>query len=98
MPLAAAMAAAHLAAGIAQVEAIKGTSFGSGPSASSMPLAPSDTATQPVQQVPSLAPQSSGPNITVIIEGSAIGNENVREVVIEALETAIDNDETGIFD
>ena len=98
MPLAAVMAAAHLAAGIAQVEAIKGTSFGSGPSASSMPLAPSDTATQPVQQVPSLAPQSSGTNITVIIEGSAIGNENVREVVIEALETAIDNDETGIFD
>jgi len=98
MPLAAAMAAAHLAAGIAQVEAIKGTSFGSGPSASSMPFAPSDTATQPVQQVPSLAPQSSGTNITVIIEGSAIGNENVREVVIEAMETAIDNDETGIFD
>lgn len=95
-PLAGVMAGLHLAAGMAHVRAISSSSFGSGsaPSISggggAAPVAPLATELPGVGQG---EPAAAAPQIQVFIEGSAIGNEQVREVVIEAVETAIDNDQ-----
>ena len=95
-PLSGVMAAAHLAAGLAQVSAIEGASFNGGgaggaPSlAGSTPAAPV-TPVEPLDNGGNAQPQGS--QITVIIEGSAIGDEQVREVIVRAIEEAQSNDE-----
>ena len=97
-PLAGAMAALHLAAGMAQVRQIRGASFGGGGSGAGTGggLTSAGGATVPQTPPADFAPEpttAAAPQISVFIEGSAIGNEQVREVVIEAVETALDNDQ-----
>ncbi|MGI9202674.1 MAG: hypothetical protein ACR2Q3_01620 [Woeseiaceae bacterium] len=96
MPLAAAMAAVHFKAGMETVKAIEGTSFGSKSSG-----APSlaGAGVPAVQTSPLEAPGiagGGGSSITVIIEGSAVGDDRVRDLVVDAIKTAQDNDELNL--
>jgi len=100
-PLAGILAATHLAAGLAQVSAIQSTSFGGGagsaPSLAGSGGGSSTVNTVPVNPSSSQQSQPQGQQITINIAGSAIGDENVRQVIIEAVETAQSNDEIRIL-
>ena len=97
-PLAGAMAALHLAAGMAQVNAIRSSSYRGGGGGGGTTTAGAATVPQTPPSDFAAAPQATAaaPQIQVFIEGSAIGNEQVREVIIDAVETAIDNDQLRV--
>lgn len=92
-PLASAMAAVHLAAGLAQVSAIKSTSFGGGSGAPS--LAGSGGGSSTVNTVPvnpqQSSPQQSAQPTEVIIR--VAGDGILKDWMIESIEEAIDDDE-----
>jgi len=91
-PLAGAMAALHLAAGLAQVNAIKSTTFGATSATGSIPSGAGLTrADDPAIVQPTAKDQGS--QINVYIEGSAIGNDEVRRVIVDAIQRAQSNDE-----
>ena len=92
-PLAGAMAALHLAAGLAQVNAIKSTSFGATTATASIPSGAGLTRADDPAIVQPDAKDKSGSQINVYIQGSAIGNEDVRRVIVKAIEEAQSNDE-----
>lgn len=95
-PLAGIMAALHLAAGMAQVRQIRSASFRGGSTSSAGITTAGGAAVPQTPPADFAAPEAvtaAPPQISVFIEGSAIGNEQVREVVIEAVETALDNDQ-----
>lgn len=99
-PLAGAMAALHFAAGMAQVRAIQSASYGGG-GAGSSGLTTAGGAVVP-QTPPSdfggqLQTTAAAPQIQVFIEGSAIGNDQVQELVVAAVETALENDQLERF-
>jgi hypothetical protein len=89
-PLSFAMAALQLAAGLAQVQAIRGTSFGSG-GGGSPSLAGSGAAADTVNTIPIAPPAEDTPqqpNVTVIFQGSGIGDDHLTEVVTQAVNHA----------
>lgn len=87
-----------LAAGLTQIQAIKNSSFGgSAPSLSGIGGGASTVNVVPIETPLPDDSENSGTTINVIIEGSAIGNENVRDVIIDAVETAQANDEIRII-
>ncbi len=91
-PLAGVMASMHLAAGYAQVDAIKSTSFTGGGSKATIPSSAGTTQDDDLVST-EVGGREFGSQINVYIEGSAIGDEQVRQVIIEAVETAQANDE-----
>ena len=95
-PLSFAMAAAQLAAGVAQVQSIRSTSFGGGTTPSSAGSAPSIN-NQPVQSAPSIEDQrrsgsnSGGADVTVIVpRGELTTTEAMRNLLEKLDETARD--------
>lgn len=97
-PFGAAMASLAVAAQVAQADAIKSQEFGGG-GGSAPSFAGSAGLGQPVQTAAPPAPaipQDTGPAITVIIEGSAIGDDQVRDVIVQGIQEAIDNDELDL--
>ena len=98
-PLAGLMAAAHAAAGLVRVKAIESASYSGGGSAAAPSLAGTGGgAGEPINTVPATPPDNSapadqGPQVTVIIEGSAFGDEQVREIIVDAVREATNNDE-----
>lgn len=97
MPLAAVMAAIHLAAGLAQIASIRSASFGGGstpsaigaiPTINNQPVSPFDLAA--VGQGSANIP---GSQITIIVEGSLIGDEGIRLLLQETIGELIDADE-----
>ncbi len=100
MPFAAVMAAAHLAAGLAQIAAIRSASFGGG-------TTPSAVASVPVINNFPVSPFSLsvptgdaltpiGSQITIIVEGSLIGDEGIRQILAKTLGELVDADEIFI--
>lgn len=80
----------------AQISAIKSTSFGGGGSAPSLAGGGGGATTINTTQANSVGQDSkenTGSSITINIAGSAIGDENVRQVIVDAIETAQSNDE-----
>lgn len=95
-PLAGAMAALHLASGLAQVQAIKSTSFGGGGGAPSLAAA-GGTPSNPVpQQSLDTDNTNRGSEIVINIEGNVFANDDFRLALVQALEQAQANDEVII--
>jgi hypothetical protein len=101
-PLAGVLAATHLAAGLATVDAIRSTPFtgGGGTAPSGItggPTAPSAELIEPIETEDiGTAGQQRGNQITVNIEGSVFSGDDFREAVTEAFEIANANDEVII--
>lgn len=97
-PLAGAMAALHLASGLAQVQAIKSQSFGGGGGAPSV-AASGGTPSNPVPQSVPTSPQGQqqGGNITIRIEGNVYSNDDFRSALVDALKEAQQNDEIRVI-
>ncbi len=98
MPIAAILAAAHLAAGLAQVQAISSASFGGGGAAPSVVGGSAGGAGPPqdvVQQQPVAAAAPQGPVVNVTVNGSVFATE-VREIVADSVREVIQNDEVLI--
>jgi len=98
-PLAGILAAGHLAAGVAQVSAIKATSYGGGGGVGSIPSS-AGTVTSSNDNQEAAAVTSNGSDvgdstqIRIYIEGNIIGTEEgIRTIVVEAMEQAQANDE-----
>lgn len=95
MPLAAVMAAIHLAAGLQTVRSIESTSFGSkGGGAPS--LAGSTPGAQNALETPTplgTADGTAAPSIQIIVQGNVFANDEWREAMVENIRTALDNDE-----
>ena len=96
MPLAAVMAAIHLAAGLAQIAAIRSASFGGGTTPSAVGAVPTIN-NQPVSpfdlQAATEGANIPGSQITIIVEGSLIGDEGIRALLQETIGELIDADE-----
>lgn len=93
-PLAGVMAAAHLAAGLAQVSAIQSASYeggggGTTPSAAGSTPVVND---QPLEQIQPIA--DSGTRVQVIIEGNIIAqdSESFQDTILEIIEDAAERD------
>lgn len=96
MPFAAIMAAASLAAGLAQIAAIRSASFGGGTTPSAVASVPVIN-NQPVSPFDLAAAQQGtanipGSQITIIVEGSLIGDEGIRQLLQETIGELIDAD------
>ena len=90
----AAAAALAIAAQVGQLNAIKSQSFGGGSGITSSPTAPSLSLTGGSPVTPTTSESSKqGSQINVYIEGSAIGNDEVRRVIVDAIQRAQSNDE-----
>lgn len=97
-PLAGIMAAAHLAAGIAQVRAIRSQSFGGSaagggsiPSQATSPGIPvTPTNVTPIRQ------EQTAPAITLNFHGPVTGDERLRQTVIDAIKEGSDLEELTI--
>lgn len=92
-PLNVALAGLSLAAGLAQVQAIKNTSFTGGGSGGSIgsgasALPPSDVGTLGV-----IDTEPRGPSININVEGNVFANDDWRQAMIDQIKTALDNDE-----
>ena len=90
-------AAAHLAAGLAQVSAIRSASFGGG----TTPSLAGATPTFEGQPVGELSPAGSGSDassnevgrtVTIIVQGNLIGDQGLRDVLVETLGDIADDD------
>ena len=96
MPLAAIMAAAHLAAGLAQVAAIRSASPGGGTTPSAVGVVPTIN-DQPVSpfdlQAAAEGANIPGTQITIIVEGNLVGDEGIRQLLRETIGDLIDADE-----
>ncbi len=97
MPLAAVMAAVHLAAGLAQIASIRSASFGGGSTPSAIGAVPTIN-NQPVSPFDISAAQGGAANIpgsqiTIIVEGSLVGDEGIRLLLQETIGELIDADE-----
>lgn len=91
-PLNVALASLGALATGAQVQAIRATTFtggggGTTPSAAGSVPTINDTPLQPSQS------QEVGRQITITIEGNVFANDDFREAIVDAIETAEDNDE-----
>lgn len=96
MPLAAVMAAAHLAAGLAQVAAIRSASPGGGSTPSSVGSVPTLDG-QPLSPFQGAADSGSAASvpasqITIIVEGSLVGDEGIRQILGDTLGELVDQD------
>ena len=101
MPWAAVLAAAHLAQGVAQINSIRSQQFGGGgttpsaigaaPAASTAPTANDFRSRSGQSSVPTTEPPDS--TITIIVEGSLIGDEGVKRVIGDAIGDMIENDQ-----
>lgn len=96
MPIAAVLAAAHLAAGVAQIAAIRSAQPGGGSTPSAIGTVPTlnDQPLSPFQGAADSGSAASAPGsqITIIVEGSLIGDEGVRQILADTLGELIDQD------
>lgn len=95
-PLSGILAAAHLAAGIAQVSAIRSASFGGGTTPSLAGSTPTVN-DQPVSNSNQFNngngnAVSSGPTIQIIVEGSIVSDENVKTLIKDTIGEMADDD------
>ena len=98
-PLAGILAAAHLAAGLAQVSAIQGTSFNGGGGTAPSGItggasAPAGELITPVEQPDEREQQ--GTVVEINIDGNLYGNADFIDAVVEAVETAQNTDKVFI--
>ena len=99
-PLSGILAAFHLAAGLAQVSAIRSASFGGGTTPSAAGSTPTfnnqplPSSQQPLPQPGSQVQPTT--QITIIVEGSLIGDEGIRQILRETLGELVDADEIFI--
>ncbi|MCH9694777.1 MAG: hypothetical protein K0U72_09730 [Gammaproteobacteria bacterium] len=98
MPLAAALATAHLAAGVAQIGAIRSAQPGGGSTPSAIGTAPAlnDQPILPFGQGQASGTPPPGSSVTIIVEGSLIGDEGIREVLGGTIRELVDADEIFI--
>lgn len=96
-PLAGILAATHLAAGLATVDAIKNTSFQGGAGSASIPSAAAGGAPAPASDViqPLQEDEDEGRQIIINVIGD-FGSDGFRLAVVDAVETAEANDEVII--
>ncbi len=96
MPFAAVMAAAHLAAGLAQIAAIRSATFGGGTTPSAVAAVPTvnNQPVSPFDLLPAGTDASSvpGSQITIIVEGNIIGDDGVRLIMQETIGELVDAD------
>ena len=98
-PLAGALAALHGAAGFAQVDAIRSTSFSGGGSGTA-PSGATGGAGAPnaeiIQPIADQQQEDTGRQIVIHIDGNVYANDDFRAAMVEALEVAQQNDEVII--
>lgn len=94
-PLSFIMAAAQIAAGVAQVSAIRSTQFGSGTTPSVAGSTPTFNGqpTTPIQQPQADDSGRGGAIIQITVNGSLVGDEGIKEILGETLKEAVDLDE-----
>ena len=100
-PLAGVMAALHLAAGFANVQAIRSQSFGGGGGAPSN-AASGGTPSNPVPQTPpggfsNTDEPARGSSMTINLGGPILANDDFRAYLVDAIEAAQSNDEIRII-
>lgn len=96
-----AIAAATIAAGLANVARIQSTQFGSssagGGGAPSFPSGSTDTSTPRFAPISDSAKQPLPLNVTIIIQGNLVGNEEfVNNEIIPAIEDAVRNERSKL--
>ncbi len=99
MPLAAALAATHLAAGVVQINAIRSAQFGGGSTPSAVGSTPTFNG-QPLDRDfgdsiggSERTDTAPGVQISIVVEGSLIGDAGIREVVGNTIREAVNQDE-----
>ncbi len=95
-PLAGILAAGHLMAGLAQVDAIRSTSFGTTGAAPSGVTggagATNAESIEPIQTTQQQETSRQGTQLTVIVEGNTYANDDFQEFLVDTLRKAEDND------
>lgn len=99
-PLAGAMAALHVAAGLAQVQQIRNAQFGGATSAPSVAGGGAVPVTPATQTPPTLAPgpDTAVPIVTVIIQGSVFNTDETVDTIEDRLRDRIRNNDSILIE